>query len=138
MKSSGRVYTDSTGAVTGARFAPGELERVRVTPESVQDPEELARLLGTLFKAFAEATNQTRGEQYIDFEDVAFGAASSIVSLRHNLGKRPRWSIVRWSAASSSAYRIKEALDADGIPRSTTSVLVLESSLLGTGTVRVF
>lgn len=138
MKVSGRVYTDGSGNATSARIAPGSLERLRVTGDTVQDPEELARILTTLVKVLEASTYQSRGEVYVEFEDVAVSTAGAEVTLRHALGKRPRWSIVRWSSSGSSAPVLKESLNSDGSPKSDTNQLVLASYVAGTATVRVF
>lgn len=119
-----RVFT-STGP---KKVKPAAVRRsADVSPEDVQDPGKLSRMLMELRQRQDDINSARR--QTIDFEDVSCTSGTDVV-LEHGFGCRVRWWVVDWSGSAGPNLRKDTA-------NTTADKLVLDCGQTGTATIRV-
>ena len=93
-------------------------------------PDQMTRLQAAIAEA-TEATRRNRGNTKVTFEAVACGTAGATITLRHNLGRVPRWRVVDWARTTPGGTH--------GLERSSSdeTTLVLASYVAGTATIEV-
>ena len=101
--------------------------------EAFEKPGDVARQLNTMQTVLHDATLAARTSsrnQSITFEGLIFDGALPHAPIRHGLGTKVRWSVVRWYDTASTAGTFETAQD--------DQTLTLNSTTAGTADVEVW
>jgi hypothetical protein len=103
-----------------------------ITPEDVQDPERLARILNELRESADEERRRFK-PSWVDFANIAV-VASTTYRFEHRLAGRVKWWIADWQPTNVGANPYAEFFR---VATSTDNVLVLLTSSVTAGTCTV-
>lgn len=142
MKGPTTATIDAKGNVTLKPEAAGSVSLERFTQDSVKEPTSLATALTRMVQTVVTALRALLGlrrSQTVTFENVACSTGATKVVLRHNLGRRARWSVAGWRGASTTTAPslVSDENDASAV-LTDKNTLALRSYVAGTADIEVF
>ena len=119
---------------------------IRITKETVQDPEELSNILSGMQSEISTsgATARSHPEQApITFKNVTCGVSNAKVVLAHNFGRNAEYIVTKWKGLNTTAMFIlicdEDDVASPGVPVVTDkNTLALKSQVAGIANIRVY